>query len=110
MLSPMKKMLSKYKILVVHVNNDLNCVVATKINLKYLHEIEVIMGLTSTMPMLKEIHALIKFTQAYDTLCDLVIVLKLCCAKLCKLYFDPKTKYEQEYFKAFLHLHDCNND
>jgi hypothetical protein len=56
-------MFSEYKTLVVHMNNDLNHVVATKTNLKDLRDIEVIMGLTSIMPVLEEIHALIKFIQ-----------------------------------------------
>lgn len=78
MLSLMKKMFSEYKTLVVHMNSDLNHVVATKTNLKYLRDIEVIMGLTCIMPMLEEIHALIKFIHAHDTLCVILWLLLNC--------------------------------
>jgi len=94
MLSLMNRLFVEYKTLMVHMNNDLNCVVATKTNLEYLCDIEVVMGLMCIMPMLKAIHALIKFVQACDTfVCDFVTVVKLCCPKLYKLYSNPETKY-----------------
>lgn len=43
-------------------------------------------------------------------MCDFVIIVKLCCSKLYKLNFDPKTKYCQKHFKAFLDSYDCNNN
>jgi hypothetical protein len=61
MLSLMKKVFVEYKTLMVHMNNDLNHVVATKTNLEYLCDVEVVMGLMCIMPMLKVVHALIKF-------------------------------------------------
>jgi hypothetical protein len=68
------------------MNNDLNCVVATKKNLEYFCDVEVVMGLMCIMPMLKVVHALIKFVQACDTfVCDFVTIVKLCCTKLYKL-------------------------
>jgi len=96
MSSLMKRVFVEYKTLMVHMNNDLNCVVATKTNLEYLCDVEVVMGLMCIMPMLKAIHAFIKFVRACDTfVCDFVIVVKLCCAKLYKLYSNPETKYGQ---------------
>jgi hypothetical protein len=107
----MKRMLVEYKTLVVHMNNDLNHVVATNTNLEYLCNIEVVVGLMCIMPMLEAIHALIKFVQAHDTfVCDFVIVVNCVVQKIYKLYFHLKTKYGQEHFKAFLDLHDYNND
>jgi hypothetical protein len=47
--------------------NDLNHVVATKTNLEYHCDVEVVIGLMCIMPMLKVVHALIKFVQACDT-------------------------------------------
>ncbi len=83
MLSLMKRVFVEYKTLMVHMNNDLNCVVATKTNLEYLCDLEVVMGLMCIMPMLKAAHGLIKFVQACDTfLCDFVTIIKLCCPKL----------------------------
>jgi hypothetical protein len=93
MLSLMKRVLAEYKTLMVHMNNDLNRVVPTKINLECLCDVEVVMGLMCIMPMLKAVHALIKFVQTCDTfVCDFVTIVKLCCAKLYKLYSNLETK------------------
>jgi hypothetical protein len=50
--------------LVVKMNDDMNIVVATKSNLKYLCDVEVVLGLTCIMPLLEAMHAFIKFAQA----------------------------------------------
>jgi hypothetical protein len=63
----MKKVLIEYQTPMVPMTNDLNHVVATKTNLEYLCDVQVIMGLMCIMPMLKVVHALIKFVQACDT-------------------------------------------
>jgi hypothetical protein len=71
----MKKMFVEYKTLVVHMNNDLNHVVAAKTNLEYMSNIEVVVRLMCIMPMLETIHAFIKFVQSHDTfLCDFVTI------------------------------------
>jgi len=67
MLSLMKKVLVEYKTLMVQMTNDFNRAVATKTNLEYLCDVEVVMGLMCIMPMLKVVHALIKFVQACNT-------------------------------------------
>ncbi len=83
----------------VHINNDLNHVVVTKTNFEYLFEIEMIMGLVCIIPMLKSLHAFIKFAQTCDTfVCDFVTNFKLCCVELYKLFFDMETKYGQEHY------------
>ncbi len=61
MLSLMKRVLAEYKTIMVRMNNDLNRVVATKTNLEYLCDIEMVIGLMCIMPMLEVVHALIKF-------------------------------------------------
>jgi hypothetical protein len=50
----------------VHMNNNLNHVMATKTNLEYVCDIEMVMGLKCIMPMLKVVHAFIKFALAHD--------------------------------------------
>jgi hypothetical protein len=79
MLCPMKKMFVDYKtIIVVHMNNNLNCVVTTKTKfLEYFCNIEVVMGLICIMPMLEVVHALIKFAHAHaHDMCDFVTIVK----------------------------------
>jgi len=67
MLSLMRRVFVEYKTLMVHMNNDLNCVVVTKTNLEYLCDIEMVIRLMCIMPMLEVVHALIKFIQACKT-------------------------------------------
>jgi hypothetical protein len=53
-----------------------------------------VMGLACIMVLLELIHVFIKFTHAYDAIvCDFVIVVKMCCAKLYNMYFDLEKKY-----------------
>jgi hypothetical protein len=67
MLSFTKSVPTKYRTLVVKMNNDLHIMIATKTNLQQFYDVEVVMGLTCIMPLLEAIHALIKFVQAHDT-------------------------------------------
>jgi hypothetical protein len=95
MFFPAKQVLAKYKTMVVKMhNNNLHIVATTKMNLQYLCDIEVVMGLANIMPLLESVHVLIKFTQAHDTfLCDFVTVVKMCCVELYNMYLDLEKKY-----------------
>jgi hypothetical protein len=46
------------------MNDDMNIVATTKLNLQYLCDVEVVLGLTSIMPFLEAMHAFIKFSHA----------------------------------------------
>lgn len=83
MLSFANRILVEYKTLVLKMNDDLKIVVSTSTNLGCLYGIEVVMGLTCIMSMLKVTHALIKFVQGCKTyVCVFVIFVKMCCVKL----------------------------
>jgi hypothetical protein len=93
-LSFTKQILAKYKTLVVNTHDNLHIVAATKTNLQYLCDIEVVMGLAYIMPLLESAHALIKFAHAHDTfVCDFVTVVKMCCVELYNMYLDLEKKY-----------------
>ncbi len=54
MLSPTKRILAKYKTLVVKMHDDLHTMAVTNLtNLQYLCDIEVVMGLACIMPLLE---------------------------------------------------------
>jgi hypothetical protein len=111
MLSLAKRILAEYKTLVVKMHDDLHIVATTKTNLQYLCDIEVVMGLACIMLLLESIHVLIKFVQACDTFVfDFVIIVKMCCVELYIMYSNLEKKYGVKYFKAFLDLHENNND
>jgi hypothetical protein len=62
------------------MNHDLHTMVATKTNLQYLYDVEVVMGLTCIMPLLEAICELIKFVHGRDTcLCDFLNSMKMLC-------------------------------
>jgi len=70
------------------------CGNSTKNNFQIFCDIEVVMGLACIMFLLELVHVFMKFTHAYDTfVCDFVIVVKMCCAKLYNMYFDLEKKY-----------------
>jgi len=69
------------------MHDDLHIVATIKTNLQYLCDIEVVMGLACTMPLLESVHVLIKFVQAHDTfVCDFFIAVKMCCVELYIMY------------------------
>jgi len=111
MLFIAKRVLVKYKSLVVRMNDDLGMIEVAKPTFEFSCDVKVVMGFMCIMPMLEVVHDLIKFAQKSDTfVCDFVGVMKMCCAHLHTLYYDPKNKYINEQFKGFANLIICNND
>jgi len=111
MLSPAKQVLVKYKSIVVKMIHGMNVMATTHTTFEYLCVIEVAMGLTCIMPLLKVMHVLIKFAQSKNNfVCDFDKFVKMCCAELYNMYVDPEKKYNQKRFKPFLDLHECTND
>jgi hypothetical protein len=52
MLFFIKQIFTKYKTMVVNMNDDLHIVATTKTNFQYLYNIEMVMELTCIMPLL----------------------------------------------------------
>ncbi len=93
MLSLTKQVPAKYKILVVKMNVDLHIVII------YI------------MFLLKVVHLLIKFVHGHDTfVCEFVITIEMCCAKLYNIYSNPKKEYGFKWLITFLGLHENIND
>jgi len=68
----------------------MHTIVATKTNLQYLCDVEVLLGLTCIISFLEVVHAFIKFAQAQDCfVCDFNTSVNTCCAEL-YMYFDPE--------------------
>jgi hypothetical protein len=72
-LSPIKQVFFKYRIMVLKMNDDLHIMLVAKTNLQYFYCIEVVMRLTCTMPLVESIHVLLKITQAYDTFIHVIL-------------------------------------
>ncbi len=90
MLSPPKKVFAKYKSLVVKMKDDLGMIEVARPTLEFSSDAKVVLGFMCIMPMLEVVHDLIKFAQKSDTfVCDFVGVMKMLCAHLHTLYYDP---------------------
>ncbi len=69
------------------------------------------MGLIYIMVLLEAIHLLIKFVHGHDTfVCEFVITIEMCCAKLYNIYSNPKKEYGFKWLITFLDLHKNIND
>jgi hypothetical protein len=63
MLAPFKWVFTEYKILVVKMNDDAINTPNARINYELLWDVEIVMGLTCVLLMLKAIHGLNKLAQ-----------------------------------------------
>ncbi len=59
------------------MNDDMNILTTTKINLRYLCDIEFIMGLICIMPLLEVRHVFMKFVSGDTFVYDFVILIKM---------------------------------
>lgn len=60
------------------MNDDLHVMAITKTNFQYFCDIEVIIGFTCIMPLLKVVQVFIMFVQACDTFeCDFVTTITM---------------------------------
>jgi hypothetical protein len=77
MLSLAKKVMAKYRTLLVKMALDNLANQQAKLNYERLCDLQVLLGLSCILPSLKSIHALIKFAQMKDVYVrDLVAVIK----------------------------------
>ncbi len=61
MLNPAKRMMAKYRTLLVKMGMDYNTNQPRKFNYEYLSDLQILLGLVCILPMLKSMHVLIKF-------------------------------------------------
>jgi hypothetical protein len=99
MLALFKRMVFKYKFVVMKISKDLpiNHVVAT--NYELFCDVETLMGLTCVLPMLDAMQSLSKLAQNKDRfICDFVASMKLIQVDLYNLYVDLKCHFSHDQF------------
>jgi hypothetical protein len=102
MLLPTKRVLSKYCALVFKMHWDVGIVTQATHNLEFFCNLEVMLGLSCIMPMLKRLNELIKFSQSRECfVCDFVIDVKLCQVDLYCWYNDPQNAYLNDVFHGY---------
>ncbi len=68
-------------------------------------DLQVLLGLTCILPLLKSIHAFIKFAQMRDVyVCHLLTTIKVCQGDIYMMYCDQTSKFTTNNFWAFKSL------
>jgi hypothetical protein len=89
MLSFTKKIMAKYKTLLVKMALDNLTNQQVMLNYEHLCDIHIFLGLACIFPLLEFVHALIKFAQyRYVLVCDLVATIKVCQGDVYSMYYD----------------------
>ncbi len=102
MLSFTKKIMAKYKTLLVKMALDNLTNQQVMLNYEHLCDIHIFLGLACIFPLLEFVHALIKFAQyRYVFVCDLVATIKVCQGDVYSMYYDQTSKFTVDSFWAF---------
>jgi hypothetical protein len=89
MLSPAKRVMAEYKILLVKMTLDNPTNQQGMLNYEHLCDIHILLRLACILPLLESMHVLIKFAQSKDVfVCDLVVPIKDCQGDVYNIYYD----------------------
>ena len=129
MLSPAVRVMSEYKVLVVKMHLDsqrpLEEAVAgrpkpkidkklmeiARKNLDHLCDIQILLGLSGLLPLLKCVHSLMQFAQGRDVfVCDYVSAIQMCIAEVFSFYLDDSTAFTDDVFWDFKGLVAVKHD
>jgi hypothetical protein len=102
MLSLAKRMMAKYRTLLVKMALDNPTNQQTKLNYENLFDFQVLFRHVCILPLLEFVHAFIKFAQMRDVyVCDLVVVIKVCQGDINMMYCHQTSKFTITNFWAF---------
>lgn len=118
MLSPAVRVMSEYRVLIVKMSLDAERPVQDSVgkkvkvdkklmeiarkNLEYLTDIQILLGLSGLLPLLKCVHNLMQFAQGRDVfVCDYVSAIQMCIAEVSSFYLDDQTAFTQDVFWDF---------
>jgi uncharacterized membrane protein len=109
MLEPLKRVMAKYKTLIMKMSQNNVSIAQARFNLNLLCGLHMLLGLFCLLPLLEVVHALIKFAQGRDIfICDFVVAVKICQVDLCMMYSDPSSNYQREHFQVFSNVVENN--
>jgi hypothetical protein len=101
MLSPTKRVMAKYRTLLMKmaINNPNN--EKAKTNFHLLCDLQIMLGFATILPLLHYIHNLIKFSRLRDVfIYDFVAAIKVCQGEIFSLYTNLNTKFKSNAFEA----------
>jgi hypothetical protein len=99
MLSPAKRIMAKYKTLLVKMALDNPTNQQAMLICEHFCDLHIFLGLVCILHLLKSMHALIKFAQSRDVfMCDLVANIKVCQGDVHNMYDDQTSKFTTNNF------------
>jgi hypothetical protein len=127
MLAPAVRVMNEYKVLLVKmamdskpherdengkkVPKDKKLLKLAKKNLTLLSDIQILLGLSGLLPLLRSVHSLMKFAQGRDVfVCDYVAAIQVCVAEITAFYVDDATAFSQDIFWDFKALKQVRHD
>ncbi len=80
-------------------------ITSAKFNLCLMTNVKMLLGLNVIMPLLEEVHSLIKFSQLYDMfVCDFIAIMKICEMDVYMMYYDNHYYFQGDVFGKFMPL------
>ena len=80
-------------------------------NLDHLTDIQILLGLSGLLPLLRVVHSLMQFAQSREVfVCDYVSAIHLCIADITAFYVDESSAFTQDNFWNFKGLMDVMHD
>jgi hypothetical protein len=127
MLSPTIRIMNKYRVLLVKMSidsktpekdnqgkkakTDKKLLKLTQKNLSHLTDIQILLGLSGLLPLLRCIHSLMQFAQVCEVfVCDYVSAIQICMAKVTAFYVDDNTAFSQDIFWDFKALTEVRHN
>jgi hypothetical protein len=114
MLKPAIRIMNEYKPLLVKLKEDASVKNPTKLSLKYfsgLTDVQIIVGLTCLMPMLRMANGLMKATQKNDVfVCDYLAAIKIFQRDPAQMYIEPQSRFTHELFWDFNSMVNVTHD
>ncbi len=77
-------------------------IASAKSNFCLMTSVKMLLGLKAIMPLLEEVHSLIKFSQLHDVfICDFIATMKICEMDVYMMYYDNHYYFQGDVFGNF---------
>ncbi len=102
MINSIKHVLFKYCTLLMKMALGAPTIAFAKSNLCLMTNVKMLLGLNAIMPLLEEVHSLIKISQLHDVLiCDFIPTMKICERDVYMMYYDNHYYFQGDVFGNF---------
>jgi hypothetical protein len=110
-LSPAVRVMNEYKVLLVIMKEMSSSLDVAQKNLNLLCDVQVLLGLSRLLPMLRCAHLLMQFAQSRDVfVCDYIAAIQVCQAEITSFYIDDATTFSHDLFWDFKALCQTRHD